>query len=183
VDPDRFDTLTKSVATRRTALAGMLAGLALALGDEARARRRVRGQRNVGGGKPTGRCADGFTNCRGKCVKLASDRNNCGACATVCPERETCCGGTCTSISSFQTDNANCGGCGTACVSGTTCLNGTCRPTGVTLKCACLDSPDPVICVPVCTGDEQDLIQLCKENGGCPDKTISAACLETVCVL
>jgi hypothetical protein len=46
-----------------------------------------------------GGCPPGRVQCRGKCVDLNSDRNNCGQCANVCSEQEFCCGGKCCSSS------------------------------------------------------------------------------------
>ena len=43
----------------------------------------------------SGPCPPGRTNCRGKCVDLSSDRNNCGQCANVCSESQFCQGGKC----------------------------------------------------------------------------------------
>jgi hypothetical protein len=46
-----------------------------------------------------GGCPPGRTQCRGKCVDLQTDRNNCGRCSNVCSEQESCWGGTCCSSS------------------------------------------------------------------------------------
>jgi hypothetical protein len=46
-----------------------------------------------------GGCPPGRTQCRGKCVDLKSDRNNCGQCSNVCSEQESCWGGKCCSSS------------------------------------------------------------------------------------
>jgi hypothetical protein len=69
------------------------------------------------------RCPDGFTNCRGTCVILDADLNNCGACAVVCPAGWDCCSGTCTDP---NTDPTNCGGCGVPCRVNETCGGGEC---------------------------------------------------------
>lgn len=42
-----------------------------------------------------GGCPPGRTQCRGKCVNLQSDRNNCGQCSNVCSDEEQCLAGTC----------------------------------------------------------------------------------------
>jgi hypothetical protein len=46
-----------------------------------------------------GGCPPGRTQCRGKCVDLQTDRNNCGRCSNVCSDQESCWGGTCCSSS------------------------------------------------------------------------------------
>ena len=101
--------------------------------------------------RPTGRgpggsqgCPEpGQSSCRGNCVFLQSDPNNCGKCRNVCPSTsgaqdycingvcqprcalgETFCNGTCTNLS---TDPANCGRCGNVCPIGQQCSNGTCQ--------------------------------------------------------
>jgi hypothetical protein len=47
----------------------------------------------VRGGK--GPCSEGRTNCRGQCVDLSTNTNNCGQCANVCSTGEDCLNGTC----------------------------------------------------------------------------------------
>jgi hypothetical protein len=83
-------------------------------------------------------CGTGFTNCSGVCRDLATDNNNCGACARVCPTGQVCTGSVCTTVCSsgltncsgvcrsLATDNANCGACGNVCASGLTCVSGAC---------------------------------------------------------
>jgi hypothetical protein len=46
-----------------------------------------------------GGCPPGRVQCRGKCVDLKTDRNNCGQCSNVCSEQESCWGGKCCSSS------------------------------------------------------------------------------------
>jgi hypothetical protein len=151
MEGDRFDALTKTLTTtarsRRQTLAGLALGALSLLGGEAEAKRHRhrRGHHGKGSGStqakpptdkpgkpptspPSGRCQPGFSNCRGQCVDVSQDRNNCGACATVCPERQSCCptssgGGQCVDT---QTSTANCGGCGAACPAGLTCCGGRC---------------------------------------------------------
>ncbi len=145
MDGSRFDHLAKELvirADRRRVLQGvrgtLAAVLGLSLGSELiaakggkhrkhgsqRHKRRARAARKPGGGTPQGRCADGQTNCRGKCVFLQEDRHNCGACATVCPESRSCCGGQCVVL---QSDVNSCGGCGVRCRSNEQCVNGQCQ--------------------------------------------------------
>jgi hypothetical protein len=55
--------------------------------------------RGGGGGHASGRCPVGTTNCRGKCVILEADENNCGGCSVVCPGGWDCVAGMCTADS------------------------------------------------------------------------------------
>lgn len=70
-------------------------------------------------------CPRGEVACGGRCVSLADDAANCGACGHACGPRALCtagacgcapgtadCGGACVDTAS---DPANCGACGTAC--------------------------------------------------------------------
>jgi Stigma-specific protein, Stig1 len=98
------------------------------------------GGKGGGGGAPQGRCPSGFTNCRGKCVILAEDRNNCGACGVICPEGRSCTNGACVEQSpcpSGQTfcngtcvntngDINNCGQCGNSCEDNNPCTDKLC---------------------------------------------------------
>ena len=167
MDGHRFDDLARAFAgprSRRRLLGGLVAGLGGALGLGAAGGRAA----PRGGGKPQGRCATGYTNCRGTCVILAADENHCGACSTACPTGWDCCGGTCRPPESFVDDVANCGGCGVACPPGQGCCGGECRNDegagcATAAGCCggggglqCLPSPfegvlvchDPATCVP-----------------------------------
>lgn len=179
MDGSRFDDLTKALARGRSrrhilqALAGAVGGGLLALtGRDAAA---APGK----GGKPQGRCPAGYTNCRGKCVILAADENNCGACAVVCPAGWDCCAGACRSPESFLDDVGNCGACGTVCAANELCCAGTCVPNDEDNCGTCGNSCDgaEVCCAgtctcgtcadgEVCTGD-----LLCFGDCGCPGVT------------
>ena len=144
MDPSRFDGLARGLAgfaTRRGALAGLLAGLALPLlGDVADARKQQRNSRRKrhkhGHGhernhradehlpdhavaaekkKKKKKCKGGAVKCGKLCVAAATDRANCGACGRTCAAGESCQNGACT-----------CGAAGT-CGGGQTCCNGVCR--------------------------------------------------------
>lgn len=43
-------------------------------------------------------CDDGLTACKGSCVDLDIDAENCGACGNACATDETCCGGSCNPV-------------------------------------------------------------------------------------
>lgn len=83
-------------------------------------------------------CAAGQTPCGSVCVDLQANRDNCGACGTVCQGGLVCVAGSCTiSCPTGQTlcgnlcvttgtDRTNCGACGRTCAAGQVCSNGTC---------------------------------------------------------
>jgi len=96
-------------------------------------------------------CADAGANkhyCRGECVSLLDDIENCGACGETCGEYQTCISGVCTCPSGelwcdarctqVATDYRNCGACGKACASDELCAAGSCKPntTGCSPPCA-----------------------------------------------
>ena len=92
-------------------------------------------------------CPTGTSDCRGICLDLQNDVNNCGTCGNVCPEGQPgfvpgCAAGNCFFMreracpegQAFcndvcvdpQTDPANCGLCGNACAAGEICFAGQC---------------------------------------------------------
>ncbi len=93
-------------------------------------------------------CGAGETRCDDSCVDTSTNRENCGACGTVCAAGEACvsgmcelacpsgqeaCGATCHDTMS---DTNHCGACGTACGAGERCNAGACElscPTGQVL--------------------------------------------------
>lgn len=89
-----------------------------------------------GGAAGGGGCASGLTACSSDCVDVKSDKNNCGACGTVCPV--VCANGACATSCPPPTTNcsgscvdtqssvANCGACGTRCEGGKVCTSGAC---------------------------------------------------------
>src|SRR5262245_44992354 len=141
---ETFDELAKVLAedvSRREALrrvGSVLAGALLAatgLGSAS-------GQGRGGGGGGSKGCPSGQTKCKGKCVNLQSDSQNCGSCGHGCASGQVCCSGTCTPLGT----NANCAACGNACPAGSSCVNGQCSgasgcPAGQT-DCggACVDT-------------------------------------------
>ncbi|HZO15739.1 MAG TPA: MXAN_6577-like cysteine-rich protein [Polyangiaceae bacterium] len=100
-------------------------------------------------------CNLGASECAGRCVELDVDRDNCGACANVCPTASIChqgqcqqpcgagldaCGGACVSLS---TDPLHCGGCDQPCPPEQACIDGACSSdcVGESILCdgACVD--------------------------------------------
>ncbi len=91
-----------------------------------------------------GSCPAGQTLCGSVCVNAQIDRNNCGACARVCPTAQSCVAGVCACTTGQlfcsnacinpQTDRNNCGRCGNVCAAALTCTAGACVcPTGTNL--------------------------------------------------
>jgi Stigma-specific protein, Stig1 len=183
VDGHQFDDMARALATgssRRTLLrrlGGVLGG-ALALGTT----RDLAAQPSGRGGQPQGRCQAGFTNCRGKCVDLRGDNNNCGACATTCPNATVCRGGTCVCPTAGETyvggvcydlanDPLNCGSVGEICPGSTPyCVNEACVE--------CLGNSD------CATGACQGNACLCVEKGasGCDYNTNPNLAFEDCCL-
>ena len=110
-------------------------------------------------------CYPNYTNCPGsdggsECVQVLLDNNNCGGCGSVCPNGESCLGGTCnchlttcvddagTSVCTDpESDPLNCGQCGHNCGEGEDCVLGqcVCHPSLTIAECttdaglACVD--------------------------------------------
>jgi hypothetical protein len=156
MDAHRFDSITRALATgtsRRAVLrrlgTGLTGAVAATLGTKA-----ANAAKGGGGGKPQGRCLEGFTNCRGTCVDIQTNAEHCGACNTVCSgAASTCCGGTCTELGTMS----NCGGCGDICMAAgpgaelcqfnpDTDRYRCCRPAGATVA---LEEDPAVVC---CSG-------------------------------
>ncbi|HEX9104006.1 MAG TPA: MXAN_6577-like cysteine-rich protein [Polyangia bacterium] len=106
-------------------------------------------------------CPTGQTLCGGRCIYVANDPANCGACGNVCPGSLVCISGACGCPMGLSNcanicvdenvDGNNCGGCGVGCVAGTVCSAGACAVTcGVNLtQCvqSCIDTQnDPQNC-------------------------------------
>ncbi len=98
-----------------------------------------------GGGRATGICPLGQTQCGDACIDLQNDANHCGRCGndcgssaclsgfcslqpatdggTICSATQSMCDGRCVSLLS---DANNCGACGNTCAQGQECSQGTC---------------------------------------------------------
>jgi hypothetical protein len=112
-------------------------------------------------------CREGETICGGKCVTLASDIYNCGACGLVCTAptngRAVCVEGDCGSVCAqgstacgmdcvdTLSNAAHCGGCGITCPDGTLCSEGRCVQ----------------MCVPGSTACGQDCVVLASDVNNC----------------
>ncbi|XVF03815.1 hypothetical protein REPUB_Repub05bG0025500 [Reevesia pubescens] len=64
------------------------------------------------------------TCCNNKCVDLATDDKNCGACKRKCKFTQVCCRGECVNISF---DKRHCGACNHRCNPGEYCVYGMCN--------------------------------------------------------
>jgi hypothetical protein len=104
-----------------------------------------------------GGCPPGRVQCRGKCVDLKTDRNNCGQCSNVCSEQESCWGGKCCSSSRGEQFCDFGGGSRVCCPPDTYCAYpGLCchfneTPCGgqcVSNDCQCCDFEDGQRCCP-----------------------------------
>lgn len=92
-------------------------------------------------------CGAGTWTCTGRCVNLAADPSNCGACGIRCclgfcaagmcigegPAGFTLCSAPCSStcagngiVVNLQTDTVHCGSCGISCPAGNACVTGIC---------------------------------------------------------
>lgn len=181
MEPNRFDTLARRVATRvsrRHLSRGLIAGLTTPFlpamaGDVGAACKRVGQQCSKNkdccdhaecpGNKC--RCRRGFDECAGKCFRLDSDEKHCGSCNNRCADGERCCDGVCVDLG---TDPNNCGACGTVCAEGETCFAGDC----IVLSGGCTPGSD------LCTGVGT---AICPDNPACIcSKTTEGA---TICGL
>lgn len=197
MDPNRFDDLTKSLATgltRRRALGGLVGALGsiFGLGSSASASRcHHKGQvcaadadccgalqctdgvcSRPSRDKPprTRGCEEGQTRCHGACVTIANDQNNCGACGNVCPATTPVCSdGAC-----ICTDSSTCGEgmvcCGGTCVAGDCCGDGDC-------DAASCQTCQQNTCASTCSGSAPD----CDNAGHCICTTNSECAAGHVC--
>ncbi|GLT72411.1 hypothetical protein SLA2020_443490 [Shorea laevis] len=62
--------------------------------------------------------------CKKKCVKVTTDRLNCGKCGRKCKYSEICCKGQCMNP---MTDHKHCGDCNNKCGKGNKCVHGMCN--------------------------------------------------------
>lgn len=122
-------------------------------------------------------CPAGYTSCNGRCVYMASDYNNCGACGFQCGDGQQCGGGACCPKTfDLQSDPNNCGACGNVCLtSGESCSSGLCVtvgndticPRAAALKTLCPDgaacNPNGK-CTPSCTAAQ---IGQCSDGSQC----------------
>jgi hypothetical protein len=112
---------------------------------------------------PTGEvvCPDVNNPLAGRCVNLAEDVNNCGACGVSCGEPtgadapcrvRACVNGGCTTVANPAANGAPCED-GNLCTVGDTCNNGTCQ-SGAQKQCLQCQKCDPGTggCVPVFDG-------------------------------
>ena len=142
MDANRFDAFVSAIAAppRRGVLRGALGlGIAALLSGagfaepEAKKRRKKKKCRGASKAK-----------CGGRCIDVATDPANCGACGTNCGPGQcvngtcvcqgvniTTCSGQCVNLA---TDANNCGECGLVCESGE-CVNGACTCNNSQSQC------------------------------------------------
>ena len=175
MDGSQFDHLARRWATRRTAIGGLIAGVAGLAGLDAEAkkgRRKAHAEARkkqhapvLAEKKKKKKCKGGTLKCGKKlCVNASTDAQNCGACGRRCGTGQACVRGVCTTTGPVAcpsgqircggrcvdpgSDEAHCGGCDQACQGDLTCLNGT---------CGCADSGDTLcdgnLCVDILTDD------------------------------
>ncbi|CAI0379445.1 unnamed protein product [Linum tenue] len=65
-----------------------------------------------------------FECCNNKCINVAVDKQNCGACKNKCAFKDECCGGQCVYLS---LDKRHCGKCNAPCASPQLCVYGMCN--------------------------------------------------------
>ncbi|XP_004513882.1 stigma-specific STIG1-like protein 3 [Cicer arietinum] len=68
--------------------------------------------------------AKNATCCNNKCLYLAYDKHNCGACKKKCKYTQTCCRGECVDT---DYDKRHCGECNNRCKKGEYCVYGMCN--------------------------------------------------------
>jgi hypothetical protein len=163
MDHQRFDHFTRAMASgmpRRGLLKAAAAGLAgLVAGSIGRDEALADPGTGGSGGKGKGRCPEGFVNCRGDCVILAEDPNNCGGCSVVCPPTRICQNGQCVAVPvACSTGERECNG---GCIPEATCCPEETRP--------CYTGPAETEGVGVCRAG----VETCTENfvfGACVDE-------------
>jgi hypothetical protein len=83
-------------------------------------------------------CADGLSECDGRCVDLRTDALHCGTCRRACAAGESCMGASCipqcaadqtrcpAGCRDLESDRGNCGRCGVSCGPERVCVAGEC---------------------------------------------------------
>jgi hypothetical protein len=149
-------------------------------------------------------CDAGLTPCKGGCVDVTNDVNNCGVCGYVCAADQECIASACASTRTdtivetkkcaepteecdgicidTTVDPANCGGCSQACPEGQTCKHGVCGCPDEYTLCGgqCVDVlTNPYHCGGcdrACSGEETCL------GGSCECQRQLTRCAEDACI-